>query len=348
VVARRAQGKPRRREGRGGEAPGSEGISRFARSPTGRVEPGRDSLFPLPYTPGVTLLVTDPIYLEHRISGHVECPERLEAILDHLKKTGLLSRLRSWAARDATVDEVALCHDRAYIEVVREACERGGGWFDADTYLNGRSFAAAIRATGGVLAAIEAVREGVDRNALCLVRPPGHHATPRGGMGFCLFNNAAVGARFLRRRVLIVDWDVHHGNGTQDIFEQDPTVWYFSTHRFPFYPGTGSAGERGVGNILNIPMALETPREEFVEKFEVAIRKAKREFDPEWVIVSCGFDAYEHDPIGGLNLKPEDFRTLTDILVKLDRPIVSVLEGGYSLEGLGPCAEHHVRGLLAG
>jgi acetoin utilization deacetylase AcuC-like enzyme len=294
----------------------------------------------------VTLLVTDPLYLEHRVSGHVECPERLVAILDHFKKTGLLARLAPLAARDATVDEIALCHDRAYIEVVREACGRGGGWFDADTYLNERSFAAAVRAVGGVLAAVEAVRDGRDRNALCLVRPPGHHATPLRGMGFCLFNNVAIAARSLRKRVLIVDWDVHHGNGTQDIFENDPTVWYFSTHRFPFYPGTGQANERGVGNIINVPMDSGTSREEFVGKFEDAIRKARKEFDPEWVIVSCGFDAYENDPIGGLNLKPEDFRTLTDILVKLGRPIVSALEGGYSLEGLGPCAEQHVLGLL--
>jgi acetoin utilization deacetylase AcuC-like enzyme len=295
----------------------------------------------------VTLLVTDPLYLEHRVPGHVECPQRLEAIVDHFRKTGLLSRLRPHEARDATAEEIALCHDPAYIEVVREVCERGGGWFDADTYLNGRSYAAAVRAVGGVLSAIEAIQNGRDRNALCLVRPPGHHATPRGGMGFCLFNNAAIGARFLRRRVLIVDWDVHHGNGTQDIFEEDPRVWYFSTHRFPFYPGTGSASERGVGNILNVPLGADTPREEFVEKFRGAIRKADREFNPEWLIVSCGFDAYENDPIGGLNLKPEDYRTLTDILVKLDRPIVSALEGGYSLDGLGSCAEHHVMGLLS-
>ena len=300
----------------------------------------------LPYTSGVTLLVTDPLYLEHRVSGHVECPERLTAITEHFKRTGLLARLTPLAARDATVDEIALCHDRAYIEVVREASGRGGGWFDADTYLNERSYAAAVRAVGGVLAAVEAVRDGRDRNALCLVRPPGHHAMPLRGMGFCLFNNVAVAARALRKRVLIVDWDVHHGNGTQDIFEEDPTVWYFSTHRAPFYPGTGQANERGVGNILNVPMGEETQPEEFVDKFERAIGKAKKEFDPEWVIVSCGFDAYEKDPIGGLNLRPSDFRTLTDILVGLKLPLVSALEGGYSLDGLGPCAEQHVLGLL--
>jgi acetoin utilization deacetylase AcuC-like enzyme len=294
----------------------------------------------------VTLLVTDPLYLQHRVQGHVECPERLIAILEHLRETGLLARLQPLGARDATVEELALCHDRAYIDVVREACERGGGWFDADTYLNEFSYRAAVRAAGGVLAAVEAVRGGKDRNALCLTRPPGHHATPTRGMGFCLFNSVAIAARFLKARVLIVDWDVHHGNGTQDIFWDDPTVFYLSTHRYPFYPGTGSASERGAGNILNLPMSSSTSREEFLERFDGAVRKATSEFRPEWVLVSCGFDAYEGDPIGGLGLRAGDYRTLTDRLVGLRLPIVSALEGGYSLEGLGPCAEHHLLGLL--
>jgi acetoin utilization deacetylase AcuC-like enzyme len=294
----------------------------------------------------VTLLVTDPLYLEHRAPGHVECPERVTAILDHFRSRGLLSRLTPLAARDATVDEIALCHHREYIELVRQASERGGGWFDADTYLNEHSYAAAVRAVGGVLAAVEGVRGGRDANALCLVRPPGHHATPDRGMGFCLFNNVAIAARFLRTRVLIVDWDVHHGNGTQDIFWNDPGVWYFSTHRFPFYPGTGSAGERGKGNILNVPLTFGTSRKEFMEAFRAAIDKAKREFAPEWILVSCGFDAYEADPIGGLGLKPEDYRTMTDVLMALKVPIVSALEGGYDLEGLGLCAEQHVLGLI--
>jgi acetoin utilization deacetylase AcuC-like enzyme len=294
----------------------------------------------------VTFLVTDPLYLEHRVQGHVECPERILAILEHLRETGLLERLHPLRARDATLEELALCHDRNYIEVVREASERGGGWFDADTYLNEHSYAAAVRAVGGVLSAVEAVREGRDRNALCLTRPPGHHATPARGMGFCLFNNVAIAARFLRQRVLIVDWDVHHGNGTQDIFWDDPSIWYLSTHRYPFYPGTGAAAERGAGNIINLPMSSSTSREEFLERFEGALGKAEKEFRPEWLLVSCGFDAYEGDPIGGLGLKPEDYRTMTDLLMGQGLPIVSALEGGYSLEGLGPCAEHHLRGLL--
>ena len=165
-------------------------------------------------------------------------------------------------------------------------------------------------------------------------------------MGFCLFNNVAVGARFARRRVFIVDWDVHHGNGTQDAFWKDPSVWYLSTHRFPFYPGTGRAEERGAGNILNLPMDAATPRSEFLKAFRGAVERAGKEFKPELVLVSCGFDAYENDPIGGLNLKPGDYRTMTAILRGLGTPVVSALEGGYDLEGLGLCAEQHVLGLL--
>jgi len=295
----------------------------------------------------VTLLVSDPIYLEHHAPGHVECPERVTAILDHFKKVGLLKRLTPLAPRDATGQELALVHHPAYVEVVREASVRGGGWFDADTFLNERSYEVAVRAAGGVLAAVEALRDGRDRTALCLVRPPGHHATPERGMGFCLFNNVAIAARFLKKRVLIVDWDVHHGNGTQDTFEDDPTVWYLSTHRSPFYPGTGSALERGAGNIINLPMDIDTPREEVLEVFRKGVTKAAKEFKPEFLIVSCGFDAYEGDPIGGLNLKPQDYRTMTDVVCGIGIPVVSALEGGYSLTGLGPCAEQHAEGLLA-
>src|SRR5262249_34329443 len=251
-------------------------------------------------------------------------------ILGHFKKCGLLKRLTPLAARDATAQELSLVHHPAYVEGVREASERGGGWFDADTYLNERSYGAAVRAAGGLLAAAEARRGGRDRTALCLVRPPGHHATPERGMGFCLFNNVAIAARFLKRRVLIVDWDVHHGNGTQDTFEDDPTVWYLSTHRFPFYPGTGHESERGVGNIINLPMDIDTPREKVLTIFEKAVRKAAKDFKPEFLLVSCGFDAYENDPIGGLNLMPEDYRRMTDVVCGLGIPVVSALEGGYS------------------
>ena len=295
----------------------------------------------------MAFLVTDPIYLEHQAAGHVECPDRLLAILEHLRKCGLLAKCEPLAARDASEDEIALVHGRDYIDSVRWICERGGGWFDADTYLNERSYAAAVRAVGGVLAAVEAVRDGRGKTAFCLVRPPGHHATATRGMGFCLFNNVAVAARFLKRRVLIVDWDVHHGNGTQDIFYDDPSVWYLSTHRWPFYPGTGRGDERGAGNILNIPIPEDIARPAFLTKLKEGVERAGREFKPEFVLISCGFDAYARDPIGGLGLEPEDYRAMTDVVRSLGTPVVSALEGGYSLEGLGPCAEQHLRGLLA-
>lgn len=296
----------------------------------------------------MTLLVTDPLYLEHRAPGHVECPERIQAILEHFRGRGLLARLEALAARDAREEELTLVHDRAYVEFIRRASERGGGWLDPDTYLNGRSYAAAVRAAGGVLAAVEAVRDGRDRTAFCLVRPPGHHALPDRAMGFCLFNNVAIAARFLKRRVFIVDWDVHHGNGTQEIFWADPSVVYLSSHRFPFYPGTGRGDERGAaGNIVNLPFEFGTSRRTFLDRFAREVRRVGREFRPEWVLVSCGFDAYAGDPIGGLGLQPEDYRAMTDVLRELGTPVVSALEGGYALDALGACAEQHVLGLLA-
>ena len=295
----------------------------------------------------MTLLVTDPLYLEHRAPGHVERPERIQAILEHFRGRGLLARLNALAARDAREEELTLVHDRAYVEFIRRASERGGGWLDPDTYLNERSYAAAVRAAGGVLAAVEAVRDGRDRTAFCLVRPPGHHALPDRAMGFCLFNNVAIAARFLRRRVFIVDWDVHHGNGTQEIFWADPSVVYLSTHRFPFYPGTGREEERGAaGNIVNLPFEFGTSRRTFLDRFVREVRRVGREFRPEWVLVSCGFDAFAGDPIGGLGLEPEDYRGMTEAVRELGTPVVSALEGGYALDALGACAEQHVLGLL--
>ncbi|HYF00943.1 MAG TPA: histone deacetylase [Planctomycetota bacterium] len=295
----------------------------------------------------MTLLVTDPIFLQHVAPHHPERPERLVAILERFRVCGLLRLLDPLPARDATAEELAAVHDPAYVARVRDTAERGGGWFDADTYVTERSWDAAVRAAGGTLAAAEALRDGRDRTAFCAVRPPGHHATPGRGMGFCLFNNAALAARLLRRPVLIVDWDVHHGNGTQDIFAGDPLVRYVSTHRAPFYPGTGAAEERGVGNLFNVPLPSDVSRDDFLDRFRSALEAATRGFWPETVVVSCGFDAYAHDPIGGLGLEPDDYRTMTDAVRALGAPVLSVLEGGYDLEGLGLCAEQHVRGLLA-
>jgi acetoin utilization deacetylase AcuC-like enzyme len=293
----------------------------------------------------VTLLVYDPIFLEHAAaSDHPERPERLEAIVGHLRACGLWDRLTHLPARDATDDELRLVHTDRHLRLLARLAADAPTWVDSDTYLNARSLAAARRAAGGVLAACEAVVAGRDRTAFCLVRPPGHHATPGDAMGFCLFNNVAIAAKWLKRRTLIVDWDVHHGNGTQDAMAGDAGVVYLSTHRYPFYPGTGAARE---GNAINVPLPAGTTRGDFLRAFRDAVAEGAAH-DPEFVLVSCGFDAFARDPIGGLGLEPEDYGELTRIVREAAprAPVVSALEGGYALNALGPCAEAHLKALL--
>ncbi len=292
----------------------------------------------------MTYLVYDPLYLKHESPGHPECPERLIAIVEHLRSCGLWDQVTHLPARDATDNELKLIHTDRHLRLVRKLGEIVPTWIDADTYMGRDSLAAAVRAAGGVLAAVEAVAAGKERTALCLVRPPGHHATPDQAMGFCLFNNVAIAAKWLRRRVLIVDWDVHHGNGTQDALAGDDSILYISTHRWPFYPGSGESSD---GNAINIPMPAGTSRTQFVDAFRAAVSKCVA-FKPEFVLISCGFDAYARDPIGGLGLEPEDYGTLTRIVRDAAPavPVVSALEGGYALNALGACAEAHLRALL--
>jgi acetoin utilization deacetylase AcuC-like enzyme len=206
---------------------------------------------------------------------------------------------------------------------------------------------------GALLTAVDEIAAGRARNAFCAVRPPGHHASADRAMGFCLFNQVAVAARYLQgrtpwRKVLIVDVDVHHGNGTQDIFYRDDSVFYLSVHRAPFYPGTGTAAERGSGTTLNLPFRPGTPREEILAAYEAAVRGPARDFRPEFVLVSAGFDAYREDPIGGLGYEVDDYRRLMEAVVEVAPPgrIVSALEGGYHLDALGPCAVAHLQPLL--
>ncbi len=295
----------------------------------------------------MTLLITDDLYLEHRAENHPECPERVISILSHLQEEGLMDRVQKIPARDATEEELRLVHTSEHLKRLRSWAKEAPVWIDADTYMNEHSHAAALRAAGGVLAACEAILAGQGRSAFCLVRPPGHHATPDRAMGFCLYNNVAIAARWLDRKVLIVDWDVHHGIGTQEALAGDPKVVYLSTHRWPFYPGTGSAEEDGGGNLVNVPLPGGTTSKGFLSRFENALEEAIAKLRPEFVLISCGFDAYRGDPIGGLGLAVEDYETLTHLVREEtgDVPIVSVLEGGYALDGLGSCAAAHLKAL---
>jgi acetoin utilization deacetylase AcuC-like enzyme len=291
---------------------------------------------------------------------HPERPERLAAILRQLDRTGLAQRCTWGRVRPATRAELARVHDPAYIDAVAAFQADGGGLIEADTWVFAGSNEAALVAAGAAVEAVGQVIAGEDRRALCLVRPPGHHARPEAPMGFCLYDNAAVAAAAARDqfgldRVLIVDFDVHHGNGTQEIFYDDGRVAFLSIHRYPFYPGTGAAGETGTGPGLgftrNLPIRYGTPRAEFRAAFRAGLDHLAERFRPELVLISAGFDAHAEDPVGDLGLEIEDFDELTRMIVEVAETeasgrIVSVLEGGYNASILAGCVEAHLRALM--
>jgi acetoin utilization deacetylase AcuC-like enzyme len=308
----------------------------------------------------MTLLVYDDLYLAHDTGHHPERAERLTATRRHLEATNLWSRATALPARDATPEELARVHDPMYIEEIRMIASSGGGAPDPDTIVSPMSFAAAVRAAGGCCAAAEALVAGRDRTALALVRPPGHHALPYAAMGFCLFNNIAVAARHFQEacgldRLFILDWDVHHGNGTQETFYDDGSVLFCSLHRVPFYPGGGYAEDHGRGEgrgtTINIPLTADTPPASYHRRLQEVLDGPATAFKPKAVLISAGFDAYARDPVGGLGLEPEDFGILTRKVTAYARtsgnlPILSVLEGGYDLEGLPRCVAAHLEALL--
>lgn len=299
-------------------------------------------------------------YLKHETGfSHPERPARLTAIEKALTTSSLRERLVFLEPRPATPEELAFVHTFPYIAHIREIAERGGGMLDYDTPIGERSYEVALLSTGALLRGVDAVMTGEVDNAFAAVRPPGHHATPNRGMGFCLFNNVAVAARYVQkrhgiRRVLIVDWDVHHGNGTQDAFYTDGSVFFFSVHQSPLYPGTGAVHERGegegFGTTLNAPLPPRSGNDEYLAVFEKRLVPAVWEFRPEFVFISAGFDAHEADPLGGMNVTAEGFAALTDIVVALadefaQGRIVSTLEGGYSLDGLSSSVVAHLERL---
>jgi acetoin utilization deacetylase AcuC-like enzyme len=309
----------------------------------------------------VTTLFRDPLFQRHLTGRHPESAERLRSIDQRLDTSGLPKRCQTGVVRPATVEELARLHDREYAETVQAYCAAGGGRLEADTVVCPDSWTVALHAAGTALAAVDAVLSGADRNALCLVRPPGHHALSAAAMGFCLFNNVALAAEHALRvhdleRVLIVDWDVHHGNGTQDVFYERGDVGFFSAHRFPFYPGSGKVDEtgtgRGLGTKFNLPVTFGTPRREYLAQFERVLRDAAAQCRPQLVLISAGFDAHRLDPIGSLGLETEDYATLTTMLLGIANEycagrLVSVLEGGYHVDALADSVALHLETLLA-
>jgi len=304
----------------------------------------------------------DDVYLEHKtIEGHPERPQRLTAIIERLKAKGLYSRLFPLVAAPAALEWVTTVHSSGYIERVKKDAENGAGYMDSlDVSISPKSYKAALFAVGGVLAAIDAVMEKKVKNAFCAIRPPGHHALKDRAMGFCIFNNVAVGTRYIQRKynlskILIVDWDVHHGNGTAATFYDDPNVLYFSVHQYPFYPGTGSESEKGSGKGLNyninVPLPAGSDDADYLKVFEEKLKPAAISFRPDFVLISAGFDAHKDDSLGGMQVTEQGFAQLTEIIKEIaqnccEGRLVSVLEGGYSLEGLAASVEAHIRVLM--
>lgn len=309
-----------------------------------------------------TGLITHPACLGHAPPpGHPECADRLRAVL-HGLETGAFQDLARLEAPMAGLADIGRAHDAELVAALtgpyaREAEEEGYAHIDADTVMTPGSVEAALRAAGAAIAAVDEIAAGRLRNAFCAVRPPGHHAERRRAMGFCLFNSAAVGALYARatyryERIAVVDFDVHHGNGTQDIFSADPNGFYASSHQSPFYPGTGRADERGVaGNIVNVPLPAGTAGAQFRAAYERAVLPALQRFAPDIIFVSAGFDGHRFDPLADFGLVEGDFAWVTSAICEVargccDGRVVSLLEGGYDLEALSRSAAAHVRALM--
>jgi acetoin utilization deacetylase AcuC-like enzyme len=308
-----------------------------------------------------TALIYDPTFLRHETGRHhPEKPERLRVILSALQNDEpLWTGLQHVSPRPVSDEDIMRCHGYRLIDHVRSLCEQEERFIDLDTTICPESFEVARLAAGAATVAVDYVFSSDAKNAMALVRPPGHHATSNRAMGFCLFNNVAIATRYAQvhygaDRVLIIDWDVHHGNGTQEIFYRDPSVFYFSTHQYPYYPGTGAADERGLdkgeGTTLNIPLSAGTSASAHRQAFVDALKVIERKFPPDLIMISAGFDAHRGDPLGGLMLEDSDFADMTNLVMEIaDRQasgrVVSVLEGGYNLDTLGETVRTHVAAL---
>ena len=306
-----------------------------------------------------TAFIHHPIYEKHDTGpGHPETAARYRVIMDAVKGDERLWReLLEITPEKASQGLIQAAHTKEHFRRVEDAVENGESLLDADTVVSMRSFDAALFAAGGACRAVDAVMKGEAKNAFVNVRPPGHHATAQKAMGFCLFNNVAVAARYAQNafkeveRVAVIDWDVHHGNGTQGIFYDDPSVFFFSMHQYPWFPGTGSRGEtgvgRGLGSTMNIPLKAATKAKDQKLAFEAAIEEIQRKVTPDLIFISAGFDAHLADPLGQLQLEDEDFAAMTRVVKEwadeaCEGRIVSVLEGGYDLATLGQTVAAHV------
>ena len=310
-----------------------------------------------------TGFVYHPDYLRHDMGAyHPESPARLQAIMGRMESSDLLPRLvriePKTPDKDWISDWITQVHSPSYLrELGKKSPQEGRVALDPDTSISAGSLNAAYLAVAGALAAADAVMDGAVDNAFCAVRPPGHHAESTHAMGFCLFNNVAITARYLQKRhglerIAIVDWDVHHGNGTQRTFYEDPSVFFFSTHQFPFYPGTGRADDKGAGRgsgyTLNVPLPAGMGDSEYEKIFNTALRPALKAYHPDAIIISAGFDAHRDDPLAGMNLSTEGFVALSRIVKEIagecaQGRLLSCLEGGYDLEALSASVEGHLR-----
>jgi acetoin utilization deacetylase AcuC-like enzyme len=305
-------------------------------------------------------MVYDPIYLKHDTGEHVENPGRLSVIISRLEGVGLRERLEPLEPRAAIGGELALVHEWKYIKYIKEMAAKGGGWLDADTVMSADSYQAAVYAAGGIMKATEAVMEGQLASAFALVRPPGHHATAKRAMGFCLFNNIAIAARHARKQlaaesVAIIDFDVHHGNGTQEAFYNDRSVLYISTHQAPHYPGTGDIQETGSrmaeGTTLNIPLPAGSGDTEYLRVFKEIVMPATRSFEPQLILVSAGYDGHWADRMSMMQLSVEGYAQMMVFIKELADELcggrlVLGLEGGYDPPALAASVEATFKVLL--